>query len=424
MAVEAAPEQAGAFMEEQNLPAQRSGALAGMRVIELSQIMAGPTCGMMLADLGADVIKVEKLDGGDDARQYRDPEVNGVSMPFLMLNRNKRAIALDLKHPDGKAVLMRMLRDADVITENFRKGTMEKLGLGYEDLRRDNPGLIYCSVSGYGSTGPYADKGGFDLIAQGFSGLMAITGEPGGPPLRTGNSVADINAGLLAAFGVLAAYQHKQRTGEGQRVETSLLEASLQQLYWHAAIYFGSGVSPGPSGSAHVLTAPYQAFPTATSWIIIGGANEKNWTRIAQVLGQPQWIDDPRFRFNADRMRNRDELTVAISAILRQRPADDWLVEFDRAGVPAGPVHSIGEALSHPQTLAREMVVAQHHPQAGEIRTVGMPVKFSATPAHYHRAAPRLGEDTRAILGEYGYDSAEIQALLDKGVVREVAKAA
>lgn len=396
------------------------GALAGMRVIELSQIMAGPTCGMMLADLGADVIKVEKLDGGDDARQYRDPQVNGVSMPFLMLNRNKRAIALDLKHPEGKKVLLRMVRDADVITENFRKGTMEKLGLGYETLRRENPGLIYCSVSGYGTTGPYADKGGFDLIAQGFSGLMSITGEEGGPPLRTGNSVADINAGLLAAFGVLAAYQHKQRTGEGQVVETSLLEASLQQLYWHAAIYFGSGVSPGPSGSAHVLTAPYQAFPTGTSWIIIGGANEKNWTRIAQVLGRPEWIDDPRYARNGDRMRNRETLTAAISEILKRRPADEWLAAFDEAGVPAGPVHTVGEALSHPQSLARGMVVEQEHPQAGLIKTVGMPVKFSVTPAQYHRAAPRLGEDTTAILQEFGYDDDQIRALLESGVVRGI----
>jgi crotonobetainyl-CoA:carnitine CoA-transferase CaiB-like acyl-CoA transferase len=411
-------------MNESNDVSTPSGALAGLRVIELSQIMAGPTCGMMLADLGAEVIKVEKLEGGDDARQYRDPQVNGVSMPFLMLNRNKRAISLDLKHPDGKAVLMRLLRDADVITENFRKGTMEKLGLGYEDLRRENPGLIYCSVSGYGSTGPYADKGGFDLIAQGFSGLMSITGEPGGPPLRTGNSVADINAGLLAAFGILAAYQHKQRTGQGQRVETSLLEASLQQLYWHAAIYFGSGVSPGPSGSSHVLTAPYQAFPTATSWIIIGGANEKNWARIAQVLGHPEWIEDPRFKNNSERMRNRAELTQAISDILRRRSAAEWLAEFDRAGVPAGPVHSVGEALSHPQTLARDMVVRQRHPQAGEVATIGMPVKLSATPAHYHRAAPRLGEDTRAILAEHGYDDAEIQSLLDRGVARDVQAAA
>lgn len=398
------------------------GALAGMRVIELAQIMAGPTCGMMLADLGADVIKVEKIDGGDDARQYRDPQINGVSAPFLMLNRNKRAIALDLKSPKGKEVLLRMVREADVVTENFRKGTMEKLGIGYETLRAENPGIIYCSVSGYGSSGPFADKGGFDLIAQGFSGLMSITGEPGGPPLRTGNSVADINAGLLAAFGILAAYQHKMKTGEGQRVETSLLEASLQQLYWHAAIYFGTGESPGATGSSHVLTAPYQAFATGTDWIIIGGANERNWTRIAQVLGHPEWCDDPRFARNAQRMENRAELVEAMTAILKTKPAEHWLNAFDEAGVPAGPVHTVGEALSHPQTLAREMVVHQEHPQAGPVKTVGMPVKFSATPAHYHRAAPRLGEDTVQVLGEFGYSRGEIDALIEEGVVRDVAQ--
>jgi crotonobetainyl-CoA:carnitine CoA-transferase CaiB-like acyl-CoA transferase len=275
-------------------------------------------------------------------------------------------------------------------------------------------------VSGYGTTGPYADKGGFDLVAQGFSGLMAITGEPGGPPLRTGNSVADINAGLLAAFGVLAAYQHKQRTGEGQIVETSLLEASLQQLYWHAAIYFGSGVSPGPTGSAHVLSAPYQAFPTATDWIIIGGANEKNWQRITQALGKPEWAEDARYARNRDRMQNRDQLVEDMSAILKTRSAEEWLDVFDTAGVPAGPVHSIAQALSHPQTLARGMVVEQEHPVAGTVRTVGMPVKLSATPAQYHRAAPRLGEDSIAILGEFGYGAKEIEALIDAGVVAAV----
>lgn len=404
--------------QPQSVPGK--GALSGMRVIELSQIMAGPTCGMMLADLGADVIKVEKLEGGDDARQYRDPLINGVSAPFLMLNRNKRAIALNLKSEKGREVLMRLLRDADVITENFRKGTMEKLGLGYDTLRKENPGLIYCAVSGYGKTGPFADKGGFDLIAQGFSGLMAITGEPGGPPLRTGNSVADINAGLLAAFGVLAAYQHKQKTGEGQMVETSLLEASLQQLYWHAAIYFGTGESPGPTGSAHVLTSPYQAFPTATEWIIIGGANEKNWTRIAKVLGHSEWCDDARYSTNAQRMANRDTLIPAITEILATRSAADWLVDFDHAGVPAGPVHSVGEALSHPQTIAREMIVEQVHPQAGPTRTIGMPVKFSATPAQYNRSAPRLGEDSVKILGELGYSSADIEDMIADGVVGDV----
>ncbi|MFJ1256430.1 CaiB/BaiF CoA transferase family protein [Cupriavidus sp. CuC1] len=397
------------------------GALAGMRVLELAQIMAGPTCGMMLADLGAEVIKIEKTDGGDDARGYREPQINGVSAPFLMLNRNKRAIALDLKTPEGRAVFLRMVKDADVVIENFRKGTLEKLGLGYDTLSQHNPGLIYCAISGYGRTGPAADKGGFDLIAQGFSGLMSITGEQGGPPLRTGNSIADINAGILAAFGILAAYQHKQKTGRGQVVETSLIEAGLQQLYWHAAIHFATGESPGPSGSAHVLATPYQAFPTQDGHIIIGGANEKNWERIAQVLGKPEWLDDPRYRLNADRMRHRDSLLPAIGEILSTQPSAHWLAEFDRAGVPVGPVHSIGEALSHPQTLARGMVVEQDHAQAGPIKTLGLPVQLSETPARYLRPAPRLGEHTRALLAEYGYGDEEIEAMLAAGAVRETA---
>ncbi|MCA7083826.1 CoA transferase [Cupriavidus sp. DB3] len=401
----------------------RASALAGMRVLELAQIMAGPTCGMMLADLGADVIKIEKTDGGDDARGYRDPRINGVSAPFLMLNRNKRAIALDLKTAEGKEVLLRMVRDADVLIENFRKGTLEKLGLGYDVLSEINPGLIYCAISGYGRTGPAADKGGFDLIAQGYTGLMSITGEEGGPPLRTGNSIADINAGILAAFGILAAYQHKQKTGRGQIVETSLIEAGLQQLYWHAAIHFATGESPGPSGSAHVLATPYQAFPTQDGHIIVGGANEKNWERIAQVLGRPEWLTDPRYRLNSDRMRHRDTLLPAMAEILRTKPSAEWLAAFDAAGVPAGPVHSIGEALSHPQTLAREMVVEQQHPEAGPVKSIGLPIKLSETPAQYRRPPPRLGEDTRALLAECGYGEAEIARMLRAGVVRDVTAA-
>ncbi|WP_454767070.1 CaiB/BaiF CoA transferase family protein [Cupriavidus campinensis] len=397
------------------------GALAGLRVLELAQIMAGPTCGMMLADLGADVVKIEKIDGGDDARGYREPTINGVSAPFLMLNRNKRGIALDLKSPAGREVFLRMVRTADVVIENFRKGTLERLGLGYDTLSQENPGLIYCAISGYGRTGPYADKGGFDLIAQGYTGLMSITGEEDGPPLRTGNSIADINAGLLAAFGILAAYQHRQKTGRGQVVETSLIEAGLQQLYWHAAIHFATGESPGPSGSAHVLATPYQAFPTRDGHIIVGGANEKNWTRIAQVLGRPEWVEDPRYRLNADRMRNRETLLPEMAGILQTKTSAEWLAAFDEAGVPAGPVHSIGEALGHPQTLARGMVVRQQHAEAGPIRTLGMPIHFSETPAQYHRASPRLGEHTRALLAECGYTAAEIAAMLEDGVVSEVA---
>jgi crotonobetainyl-CoA:carnitine CoA-transferase CaiB-like acyl-CoA transferase len=391
-----------------------------MRVLELAQIMAGPTCGMMLADMGADVVKVEKLPGGDDARGYREPRINGVSAPFLILNRNKRGIALNLKHAKGRGILLRMVKEADVLTENYRRGTLERLGLGYETLKEINPGLIYCSVSGYGRDGPYADKGGFDLIAQGFSGLMSVTGEAGRPPAKTGNSIADINAGILAVVGILAAYAHKQKTGQGQVVDTSLMEAALQQTYWHAAIYFATGQSAGPTGSAHLLTAPYQAFQASDGWINIGGANQANWERIAEVLGHPDWREDPRFADNGARMRNLGALTEAMAEVLKTRPRDEWIAAFDAAGVPSGPVHTIGEALSHPQVQARGMVVDVEHPQAGTTRALGCPVHFSATPTRIDRHAPMLGEHSRELLREYGYDDGEIDAFAAEGVIEEV----
>ncbi len=394
-----------------------AGPLAGMRVLELAQIMAGPTAGMMLADMGADVVKVEKLPGGDDSRGYREPRVNGVSAPFMMLNRNKRGIALDLKRPRGKEILLRLVRDADVLTENYRRGTLEKLGLGYDVLSKANPGLIYCAISGYGRDGPWADKGGFDLIAQGVSGLMSITGEPDGPPVKTGNPVADINAGILAVTGILAAWAHKLRTGEGQIVDTSLMEAALQQTYWHAAIHFATGESPGPTGSAHILTAPYQAFRAKDGWINIGGANQANWERIAEVLGHPEWRDDARFRTNSDRMANLPALVALMNEVLATRTKAEWIAAFDAAGVPVGPVNSIGEALAHPQALARGMVVDLVHPQAGATKALGCPVHFSATPTSVTRHAPMLGEHTREVLAEAGYSDAEIDAFVAEGVV-------
>ncbi len=394
-----------------------SGPLAGVRVLELAQIMAGPTTGLMLADMGADVIKVEKLPGGDDSRGYREPRINGVSAPFLMMNRNKRGIALNLKHPRGKEILLRMVRDADVLTENYRTGTLDKLGLGYDVLSGVNPGLIYCAITGFGRDGPLADKGGFDLIAQGFAGLMSITGEPGGAPAKTGNPVSDISAGNLAVIGILAAYVHKLKTGRGQVVDTSLMEAALQQTYWHAAIYFPTGHSPGPTGSAHVLSAPYQAFHARDGWINLGGANQANWERIAEVLGHPEWRDDPRFRTNTDRMANLEELVRLMNTVLFTRTRAEWIELFDAAGVPCGPVHSIGEALSHPQTLARGMVVETRHRAAGPTKAIGCPVHFSETPAAVTRPAPLLGEHTREVLRDYGYSDGEIDGLVADGVV-------
>lgn len=395
------------------------GPLMGMRVIDLSQIMAGPTCSMLLADMGADVIKVEKLPGGDDSRAYREPRVNQVSAPFMIMNRNKRGIALNLKLAPGRAILLRMLQSADVLLENFRGGALEKLGLGYDVLSGANPGLIYCAISGYGRSGPYADKGGFDLIAQGFAGLMSVTGEPGGPPVKSGNPVSDINAGILAALGITAAYVHKLKTGQGQMVDTSLMDAALQQTGWHAAVYFATGQSPGPTGSAHLLTAPYQAFQASDGWINIGGANQSNWERITEVLGHPEWREDPRYATNSSRMANLGSLTAAMNAVLLARSRTDWLAAFDAAGVPAGPVHTIGEALSHPQTLARGMVVDLVHPQAGATRAMGCPIHFSKTPTRIDRPAPMLGQHSREVLREYRYSDAEIDGFVAAGVVED-----
>ena len=409
------------MVDERAALSAHPGPLAGMRVLELAQIMAGPTCGMMLADMGADVVKVEKIPGGDDARSYREPLVNGVSAPFMMLNRNKRGIAVNLKHRQGREILLRLVAKTDVLTENYRRGALEKLGLGYDVLAKENPGLIYCAVSGYGRDGPLADKGGFDLIAQGFAGLMSITGEPHREPVKTGNPVADINAGMLAVAGIAAAYAHKLKTGQGQIVDTSLLEAALQQTYWHAAIHFATGTSPGPSGSAHLLTAPYQAFRASDGWINVGGANQANWERIADVLGHPEWREDPRFATNSARMANLDALVSRMNAVLVTQTKAEWIAAFDAAGVPVGPVHTIGDALAHPQTIARGMVVDLVHPQAGATRALGCPIHFSKTQTRITRPAPLLGEHTREVLREHGYADAEIDALIAAGAVESSA---
>ena len=394
-----------------------TGPLAGVRVLELAQIMAGPTCGLMLADMGADVIKIEKLPKGDDSRGYQDPQINGVSAPFLILNRNKRGMGLDLKNPKGADVLKRMVVKADVLTENYRRGTMEKLGVGYDVLKTVNPGLIYAVVSGYGRTGPLADKGGFDLIAQGFGGLMSITGHPGGPPAKTGNPVSDINAGILSCLGVLAALIERGKSGRGQIVDTSLMEAAMQQTYWQAAMFFATGVSAGPGGSAHPLTAPYQAFKTANGYLNIGGANQANWERVAETLGHPEWKTDPRFENNTIRLANREALERLIEAELIHRTTAEWIAVFDKTGVPAGPVHTIEEALTHPQALAREMVVESVHPQAGLVKGVGFPVKFSEQPRTAATPAPGLGQHTVQVLREFGFRDDEITDLVSDKVV-------
>jgi len=393
------------------------GPLEGLKVIELSHIMSGPSCGLLLADMGADVIKVEKVPGGDDTRRYVPPELEGESAAFLMMNRNKRGIALNLKLEAGKEVLRRLVAGADVLTENYRAGTMEKLGLGYEQLRQINPRLIYCAISGFGRTGPYAEKGGFDLVAQGMSGLMSITGEPGQEPVKCGSPVTDIGAGMLAALGIVAACVHRLRSGQGQMVDTSLFEAGVMQTYWHSAIALATGKSPGPLGSAHLLTAPYQAFPTRDGWINIGAANQANWERLVKVLEAPELARDPRFADNAGRMEHREALVSALTPHLERRTTAEWVAVLDQAGLPVGPVLSITEMLEHPQTLARGMVVETEHPWVGKTKSLGLPVKFSETPGGTVRPAPVLGQHTREVLQEIGYAEEEISRLEREGAV-------
>ncbi|GEO37738.1 crotonobetainyl-CoA:carnitine CoA-transferase CaiB-like acyl-CoA transferase [Skermanella aerolata] len=404
-------------MVEQRKPAG-SGPLAGIKVIELAHIMAGPVCGLMLADMGADVIKVEKVPGGDDSRRMLPPAIEGESAAFMMMNRNKRGIALDLKTEDGKAVLHRLLRDADVVIENYRRGTMEKLGFGYEAMREINPGIIYCEISGFGRTGPLADAAGFDLIAQGMSGLMSITGEGHGrPPVKVGAPVTDISAGLLACMGVMAALVERGKTGQGQKVDTSLFEAGIIQTYWQSAIRLATGVSPGPMGSAHPLNAPYQAFPTADGWINVGAANQSNWLRLLDAIEAPELAQEPRFAANPGRMGNLDELTAVLNAIFKRRTTADWLAVLERAGVPAGPVLTIAEMHDHPQTRARDMVVKVEHEKAGPVETLGLPIKFSRTPGSVRRGAPTFGQDSRALLAELGYGEEEIDRLAGSGAI-------
>ncbi len=395
-----------------------SGPLAGMKVIELAHIMAGPVCGLMLADMGADVIKVEKAKGGDDSRRFLPPDIEGESAAFMMMNRNKRGIAVDLKSEAGRDVLLRLLKDADCVIENYRRDTMQKLGLGYETLRVLNPGLIYCEISGFGRTGPYADRGGFDLIAQGMSGLMSVTGEgPGRPPVKVGAPVSDITAGILAAMGCASAYAHKLKTGEGQRVDTSLFEAAITQTYWQSAIAFATGESPGPMGSAHPLNAPYQAFQTQDGWVNLGAANQTNWVRTLGVLGAGELQEDPRFESNHARMTNRLELEAVLNGYFRHRTTDAWIEALEAAGVPAGPVLSVGDMHQDPQALAREMVVETEHPVAGAVKTIGAPVKFHGSPGGVKRAAPVFGQHTREVLMQSGFTEDEIQTFVADGAV-------
>jgi crotonobetainyl-CoA:carnitine CoA-transferase CaiB-like acyl-CoA transferase len=394
------------------------GPLTGLKVVDLTHVMAGPTCTLMLADMGAEVIKIEKIPAGDDTRYMVPPKIGGEAASFLMMNRNKKGIALDLKTAGGAKVLRRLIAKADVLVENFGPGVMDRLGFSYAETSKANPALIYCSLSGFGRSGPYKHRRGFDLVAQAMSGIMSFTGErPDGPPVKCGAPLSDITAGMLAAMGILAAYTHRLKTGHGQWVETSLFEAALVQTYWQSAIALATGVAPKAMGSAHPLNAPYQAFEASDKWIVVGGANQKHWLRTLEVLGVPELARDPRFATGADRMAHLKQLEALLGARFLTKPAAYWLGALEEAGVPCGPVNDMLQALADPQTLAREMVVEVEHSSLGKVKTLGLPIKFSATPGKVRTGAPLYGEHTRAILSAYGFGADEIAALQEEGAV-------
>ena len=386
-------------MSEAHEPAS-GGALAGMVVLDLTQVMAGPYCTMVLADLGADVIKIENPDGGDQTRRSWGRSGKGEdSRAFMSLNRNKRSAVLDLKSPEGLAAFRELAAHADVVIENWRPGVAARLGVGYEDLAADNPGLIYASISGFGQSGPYADRPGYDLIAQAMAGVMSITGEPDGRPVKSGIPVADLGSGLFMAIGILAAWSAKQRTGLGQRVETSLFESALALAVWESTEYWDTGRVPAKLGSANRMSAPYQALATADGYVTVGANNDRLWRRLCACLGAEHLVEDERFATNTGRMANRAALVAELEERLAGRTTAEWVDALLAAGVPAGPIQDYGQVLSEdPHVAARGMVTSVDHPVEGPLPLLASPLRLSGTPPTVRRPPPLLGEHTDEVL--------------------------
>ena len=380
--------------------------------------MAGPACGLMLADLGADVIKIEKIPEGDDSRKFLPPDVKGESAAFMIMNRGKRGLGLNLKDKMGINIFKKMVAKSDVVVENFRKGTLERLGIGYEELKKINPKIILCEISGYGRTGPYANKGGFDLVAQGASGLMSITGESKEkPPMKVGAPLTDITAGILGATGVLAALISREKTGKGQKVDTSLFEAGIIHTYWQSAIAGATGSSPGPLGSAHPLTAPYQAFKTKDKWITIGASNQNSWMNLIKALKREDLNKDERFCDNENRMKNLNALVEILNTELTKKTSQEWLAIFDKEGLPCGPINSILDMHVDSQTIHRKMIIDVENKKAGKSKAIGMPIKFSNTNNEKFIGSPTLGEHTNQILEEFGFSTTDIDKFRKNKVI-------
>jgi crotonobetainyl-CoA:carnitine CoA-transferase CaiB-like acyl-CoA transferase len=390
--------------------------LEGIRVVDLTQAMAAPFCTMNLADLGADVIKIEPPGEGEPTRALGSAQKNGHSATFMTMNRGKRGLTADLKTPEGVQVVLRLARTADVFVQNYRPGVVTRLGLDYDAVRAVNPSIVYCNVSGFGSTGPYAHRGGYDLIAQGMSGIISVTGEPG-RLAKSGVPISDLSAGLFSAYGILCALEHRARTGEGQLVDASLFESAMALTVWESSEHWATGETPQPLGSAHRLAAPYQALRAADGYFTVGANNDKLFEACCRALGRLDLLADARFRGRQDRLRHRAALEAELERTTASEPRAFWLERLDKEGVPAGPINTYAEALADPHALARQMVVDLVHPGAGDIKALGIPVKLSDTPGAVDRAAPMIGQHTAELLAELGYSEDEQRQLRERGVV-------
>ncbi len=390
--------------------------LSGIRVIEVGNYMAGPYCAMQLGDLGADVLKVENPEGGDMARDSA-PFLDGESSPFVRLNRNKRSLAVNLKAPEGKVVFRELVRGADVVVENLRPGTMADLELDYPRLAELNPRLVYVAASGWGQTGPYSQLAGLDIMAQAMSGLMSITGEPGGNPVKVGVPICDLVCGLYGTIGALAALRVRERTGRGQFIDVSLFEAGVSLAVWEAGRYFGTGEVPQPLGSAHQVSAPYQAVRAQDGYFTVGATSPRNWRALCEVLGHAEWAEEERFKDNPSRHARRDVLIPMIEEVTACQPRAHWVSRLQAAGVPCAEIQTYDQVFHDPQLDARGFFWRGTHPKLGEVEQIGSPVHFSETPVRQWRAGPMLGEHTAEVLRELGHGEAEIRELQAKGVL-------